>query len=352
MHNKIIGIVEIAVYAPSGENSQPWRFEIFKNTLYVYNLPKRDNPIYNYRQRGSYLAHGALIQNISIVAPSFGLIAEIHLFPDQQDTDLVAQISFREALTVNSEWESVIKQRSTNRKKYKNEKLDQEIIEKLKKSVEGMSHCDTLFIEDTETITKIASYVSVPDRIMLEYKPLHDTIFDNICWTDTENEKRKMGLFVKTMELAPPEQVVFRLLKHWSVARCARVVGLPKFISQENAKKYSTGSVYAVFVVEDKDDAYVYAGMAMQQLWLTAITSGLVAHPLAALSYLYESIHAGNMSELLREHVEIISLAYTNLSDTCAISDSQKIAMILRIGKSDPVRATSPKLKPEITMRT
>lgn len=352
MYNKIVDILEIAVYAPSGENSQPWRFEFSKDTLFVYNLPKRDNPIYNYRQRGSYIAHGALIQNITITAPAFGLIPEVHVFPDHRDVNLVAKIYFRETSPVNSEWTSIIKQRSTNRKKYRNEKLDQEIMEKLKKSSEDIKYCSTLFIEDTRTIAKIASYISTPDRIMLEYKPLHDTIFDNICWTDTENEKRKMGLFVKTMELAPPEQVVFRLLKHWLVAKCAGLIGLPKFISQENAKKYSTASAYAVFVVENNDQAYVYAGMAMQQVWLTAITCGLVAHPLAALPYLYENAHNEGIQDLSNKHIGLISDAYKNLLSVCEIADSQKVAMILRIGKGDPVRATSPKLKPEITTHT
>ncbi len=352
MYHKIVHILETAVYAPSGENSQPWRFEFSKDVLSVYNLPKRDNAIYNYRQRGSYIAHGALIQNITIAAPSVGLIPEVHMFPDHHDTDLVAKISFREARPVSSEWVSVIKQRSTNRKKYKNEKLDQGTIEKLKKSTEDIGHCKVLFIEDSRTITKMASCMSTPDRIMLEYKPLHDTIFGNICWTDTENEKRKMGLFVKTMELAPPEEVVFRLLKHWPIARFAQLIGLTKFISQENAKKYSSGSAYAVFVVENKDSDYVYAGMAMQQLWLTAITCGLVAHPLAALPYLYENIHNGGVSDLSGKHVELIDNAYKSLSEVCAIPDSHKIAMILRIGKGDAVQAVSPKLKPEITMHT
>jgi hypothetical protein len=352
MHTKIVDILEIAVYAPSGENSQPWRFEISKDILYIYNLPKRDNPVYNYRQRGSYIAHGALIQNIKIISPSFGLIPEVVLFPDHENKDLIAQVSFHETVSVKSEWEVVIKQRSTNRKKYKNEKLDIAILEKLEKSIEEVGLCKAFFIEDVESIKKIASCISVPDRIMLEYKPLHDTIFDNIRWTDIENEQKKTGLFVKTMQLAPPEKMVFSMLRHWSVARFAQFVGLPKFIAQENAKKYATSSVYAVCVVGDIDEEFIHAGMAMQKIWLTAITCGLVAHPLAALPYLYENMNNGGMGDLSNKHVELLSHAYRELVHVCKIENSEKIAMILRIGKGDPVGATSPKLKPDVIIRT
>ena len=65
-------ILDIAVHAPSGDNSQPWRFKFDQNSILLFNLEDRDPTLYNFRQRGSYFAHGAIIENIIIVAGTLG----------------------------------------------------------------------------------------------------------------------------------------------------------------------------------------------------------------------------------------------------------------------------------------
>lgn len=58
-------ILEAAVQAPSGDNSQPWRFEIRDRDgeIRIFNIPERDKSLYNYGQMASCVAHGALIEN-------------------------------------------------------------------------------------------------------------------------------------------------------------------------------------------------------------------------------------------------------------------------------------------------
>ncbi len=53
-------ILEMAVYAPSGENCQPWRFEVRDSKIDIFNLPERDQSLYNHGQMASYFAHGVL----------------------------------------------------------------------------------------------------------------------------------------------------------------------------------------------------------------------------------------------------------------------------------------------------
>ena len=76
--NDIKKILEAAVHAPSGENCQPWRFEIRGDEIGVFNLPKKDQSLYNEGQMASYVAHGALIENI--------LIANRKVYPSVQGT--------------------------------------------------------------------------------------------------------------------------------------------------------------------------------------------------------------------------------------------------------------------------
>ena len=74
-------ILTYGVMAPSGENCQPWKFIINDSTVSIILLPKADQSIYNTNQKGSYIAHGALIENIVLYAQHVGILAEVLLFP-------------------------------------------------------------------------------------------------------------------------------------------------------------------------------------------------------------------------------------------------------------------------------
>src|SRR3989344_5468624 len=89
-------ILNIAVNAPSGHNSQPWRFSIKEGVLLVSNIPNKDKTLFNYKQRGSFIAHGAVIENIAILASTKGLQANITILPEGENSDVMAEIQLQE----------------------------------------------------------------------------------------------------------------------------------------------------------------------------------------------------------------------------------------------------------------
>ncbi|MCF7898425.1 MAG: nitroreductase, partial [Candidatus Pacebacteria bacterium] len=79
MINDIEKIINDGVLAPSGENCQPWKFELNGNRLSIFNIPEADMSLYNLKQRGSYIAHGALIENIIISSGAYGYTTPVSL---------------------------------------------------------------------------------------------------------------------------------------------------------------------------------------------------------------------------------------------------------------------------------
>lgn len=67
-------ILNLARWAPSGDNTQPWRFEIVNNsTVLVHGHDTRDHVLYDFDGHPSHMAHGALLETIRIAASAFGL---------------------------------------------------------------------------------------------------------------------------------------------------------------------------------------------------------------------------------------------------------------------------------------
>jgi hypothetical protein len=70
-------ILELARWAPSGDNMQTWRFEIAApGHLVVHGFDTRDDCVYDLDGHPSQIAFGALLETIAIAASGHGLRAE------------------------------------------------------------------------------------------------------------------------------------------------------------------------------------------------------------------------------------------------------------------------------------
>ena len=117
---KITKILTAAIAAPSGDNSQPWRF-VFRepNILEFYAIPENDNALLNIDSSGTLIALGAAIQNAELEAKALGFNPEIRY---GREGSLVATFTLDKEGKL-SEIERTLQQtiplRHTNRKAYK-----------------------------------------------------------------------------------------------------------------------------------------------------------------------------------------------------------------------------------------
>ena len=70
-------VLDLARWAPSGDNAQPWRFERLSDRAFAVHGRPGGNDIYDLQRHASALALGALLETAAIAATSRGLRAEI-----------------------------------------------------------------------------------------------------------------------------------------------------------------------------------------------------------------------------------------------------------------------------------
>lgn len=80
--DQISFLVGFAILAPSSHNSQPWKFKIENNSLYVLAEPERKLPVADPNERLMHIAMGCAIENICIAAHYYGLKPEVAYFPE------------------------------------------------------------------------------------------------------------------------------------------------------------------------------------------------------------------------------------------------------------------------------
>lgn len=349
----IESILELGVHAPSGDNSQPWRFEVRDDVIDVHNLPAKDNPVLNYRQRGSYIAHGALIENIVLAAGKFGYKAEVCLFPTPENDAHTARISLKREDVQCSPLVDCIRRRHTNRRAYLPEALSKEELASLADSVQDFSSSGELTLSFTQEVSSkraLAECASSFEQVILESERLHSLLFKDVVWSQEEESRLRSGMFIKTMELAPPQQFAFRLASHWKVIRALNGVGLSRFIARQDAKLYASGAAMGVILVRRNADSreFVLAGRAMQRVWLTATRLGLSVQPLAALVFAAMTLEGGGDDQFSKSHADMIRANEQAIRETLRLEADTRIAMMFRLGHAAPPSAVCSRKPPQI----
>lgn len=341
-------ILALAVHAPSGDNSQPWEFKISQGTISIFNLPERDSTLYNFHQQGSYLAHGAVVENIVIASSHFGYSSHVQPFPGENNC--TAHVTFIPTRLIEDVLYSAIEKRSTNRKLYKIVQLQSEDRIAIEESILNIPGTSLLILEDRKKIGQLARAISSNERLLMENRHLHDFLFSMIRWT-RDAESQKPGLYIDTMELPPPVRFLFRyILCRWPLVRLLNLLGFSRLLPKQTASIYQACSAICAIVIKNLDKtSFLNAGRALQRLWLTVTHRGLSLQPITAIPYLARRVQAGEANAFLKKHVDLIRQEHTKIIATFGLtSDEGHIAIIFRVGYGDLPSAYSAKLSPVI----
>ncbi len=95
-------ILDAARWAPSGDNTQPWRFEIVDpQHVVVHGSDTRAHCVYDLDGHPSQIALGALLETLSIAATAFGLTAHVTRRIGTPDTAPTFDVRFSQSADVH-----------------------------------------------------------------------------------------------------------------------------------------------------------------------------------------------------------------------------------------------------------
>ena len=351
MENKLREIIKIAVNAPSGHNYQPWGFKVAENKIFLKNLPKNDQTIYNYKQRGSLIALGAVVENIAIISAHFGYNVSIKLFPEGEDYNAVAEIALAEGNVDEKRAElfEYIKQRKTNRKPYKKELLRDDVKRKLLDLPNDLSGIDIKLIEDENKKKVLGKIFSTNEWLVFNNYSMHNALFKHIVWTKEEEQKKRAGLYIETFELPLPVKKLFRLFRYWPVAKFLGFIGFGNVVSKQNGDVYASSSALGgIFVPDESLKNYVNTGRIMQNLWLKATKLGLSVQIVVGILYVYERIIDNGRKDIfsVKQEGRILKAGET-LNNQFGNKD-KKLILTFRVGIGATPSAFSSKKEPVI----
>ncbi len=292
-------LVQAAIEAPSGENAQPWRFKMNNRSVYVYNNSSSDRSLYNFNNFGQLVCEGAALENMLIQADALGYEIALNMFPDPLDPECIARLDVGNAKQPsNADLAGVIPTRTTNRKPYKKTPVQPADMDAVRASVPFFEKTGLLFTwhADQKEMQALARVGSTNEEIMLGNQELHDFFFSHITWTKEEDAKKKLGFYIKTLELPPPIEGLFKIIQNWNVMKILKKVGFPAFVGTGNAGIYSSSAAIGTIAIPAiTKENLVLAGRAFERIWITAAARGIHLQPLTGTMFM--NIFAENVPE-------------------------------------------------------
>ena len=337
-------IVREAINAPSGDNAQPWRFRVDGQVLTIFNVSENDRSLYNFRQRGSYFAHGALVENICIAASTYGCTCEVTPFPDTPN--VTARVRIVKTDATPDPLLGALPLRTTNRKAYERRELEQGHRNELESAITS-EDVQLRFVRGPDALKALASTLSINERILMENRDIHDFLFEMIRWTP-EEERERTGLYLMTMEFPPPVRFMMQyVLRHWWAVRALNFLGLSRIIPKQSAQGYAESAAFGAIIIRGREDSdFLAAGRAFERVWLTATLAGISLQPVTALPYLWQRVRAHETASLSAKHIRLIEEAHSKIAQNFRLLGEEHIAMLFRVGYDGKPSATSYKHDP------
>jgi hypothetical protein len=297
-------LVKAACLAPSGGNSQPWKWVFTQGRLLLINAFDTNSTFLGVANLPSLVAFGAAIENIILKASELSLDAHCIEFPFSNREEVIAMFEFSKSNSTEQLYpnrRACIGLRLTNRNLGKREKIDDNILHQLRNIEKEIPGSDLRFFTHETELDEIADVLGEVEKIRLLEDMGHSDFVNEIRWNAEENDRKKDGVDLRTLDITNAERVGLE------VSRDKTIIGL---LNQWNGggafkkltkKSIDSASAIGVICMSGNTKAdYLNGGRLLQKLWLEANVLGIAFQPVSSSVFVYARFfrnHGEGLSE-------------------------------------------------------
>lgn len=343
----IEAILDLARWAPSGDNTQPWRFEIVDGAhAVIHGFDTREHCVYDLDGRPSQMSIGALIETAAIAASGQGMRMHSTRRLGGQETRPTFDLFFdADPEAKRDHLIDVIKQRSVQRRPFATTPLTGEQKAKLEAAV-GPGH-SLRWMEGSRARLAMAGLLFRSARLRLitpeAYRVHRDVIEWNARYSVDKVPDQALGV----------NQAMIAMMR-FAMANWSRVQFFNRFLAgtwmpriQMDFLPGLACGAHLLLVARESPrsvDDQVAAGRAMQRLWLTATSVGLEMQPEMTPLIFGRYAAEGRRFSTLPKSFEAAQRIGTNLTTLLGEDAITKGVFMARIGLGPKPEARSIRL--------
>jgi hypothetical protein len=274
-HEQMRFLLQYAVLAPSGHNTQPWSFRIVKEGLEVFADYERRLPVIDPSDRELLMSIGAAIMNFRVAAAHFGFETNVMYDPRPEEQTAVAVISAVETCSPDGSLTPLfgaISKRRTNRALFDAEPIEPRALSHVCEVIDRFP--ETLRLILPQDKNRVAGMVEESARVRMARPAFRAEIAD---WIRADDGQHSDG--ISSEALGVPH--VLAAGATWFL----RQFDFGEWQAPRDRRLAESASALILVTGDDERVPLIRAGEAMERLLLTITDVGLqysfINHPVA-----------------------------------------------------------------------
>lgn len=339
----IRAILERARWAPSADNTQPWRFRILGNDrCRVDYLAQTGMGVFNLDHYTGHLAVGGMLETFKLAAGGSGFetVTEIES-SDETHGALTLGVRLDPSPATPDPLENVIEQRTTQRRLMQTRPLSQEITQSIERDLPPGYRL--VWHGRPDERRRIAALLSRVGKVRLLIPETYEVHRDTVAWGTRHSIDR-----------IPDEAIgadpLTRRIMAWALRSRARVVWLNRMyghwlprMEMDYLPARACGAHFFL-VTDDASDTIpqrLHHGAAMQRLWLSVTRHGLQLQPEMAALVFSRYLRAGTGFTTHRPMTQLMADTSARFSGLLGERTWPRVVFMGRIGYGPPVQSRS-----------
>lgn len=259
-------LIHYAALAPSGHNTQPWKFSVHGNHIRIHPDFSRSLPVVDPDNHALFISLGCALENLIIAAQHDGYSSSVNYFPNDKEY-LEAKLTERSP-TDDDELFRVISKRQSNRSLYNGESIPDSHIKLLTSAVDSSSTTLRIFQTGHEGAEQIIRLVKEATRIQFRNDDFVEELISWIRFSKQEAVEEKDGLTSEAMG--------FPSVPGWLGKTIIRKFATPEGEAKKCEKMIRSSPNLIVFIAGSKSKKdWVDLGRNFQRVSLIATKLGI-----------------------------------------------------------------------------
>lgn len=262
MENLLKEIIRYATLAPSGHNTQPWKFSINDNSICIYPDYSRRLPIVDPDDHALFISLGCALENLLIAAHYQGFETEVDYFPDNEKEECIRVRLTKGRPGADAALYHAIPQRQSTRRKYNGQKISMDDLQKLERA-SRQDRVSVMVFTGGKEIQPLIELVKEGNRLQFSNKDFIAELIPWIRFSKTDARKYSDGL--------RPAVLGFPAVPRWLGRFIMRVLITPGGEARKCEKMIRSSSALILFIAQSNDKmSWINVGRSFERVSLTA----------------------------------------------------------------------------------
>jgi hypothetical protein len=255
-------IIEYGVMAPSGHNTQPWKFIVSKNEIQIHPDFNRALPVVDGDNHALYISLGCAAENIILAAARAGYGSELKITKSHAGVEFIKIELQPDSENHRDDLFNYIEERQVTRNDYTSKKVSSEDLRLLIDSSKFQG-VQVRSFKTPEEITELKPLIIEGSNRQFQNKDFVRELVSWIRFSKKEIEEKRDGIWHASMGFPATGRLLGNLI-------------MSKFVSDKSeAKRWEklieASAGYLLFIAEENDVwHWVNTGRAFQRFGLTA----------------------------------------------------------------------------------